>query len=226
MTSSGKGRPPEVKSEPIEGFELIETGTVAIYRSLYGRIFWDLDHADRELRGESIDYANLIHAAAHLRLVIEQVTIASFVASHKFVAQAERSVRAADNFDKARKTLKKLNPNYWPVAFGEITRNGATALGVQPGMGLAEEEIGRYFGTVSEVLHAQSPYVQSRAKAGPDAHYVQYSELSEKLRSLVTSHIVQMAGAPEFLYLRRYGEDIRVQAVSTETPLLSSPKPE
>nr|EEI15198.1 hypothetical protein HMPREF0276_0554 [Corynebacterium accolens ATCC 49725] len=60
---------PNLKSEKVEGFSFVESGTISAYQMTYDRIFWDLDHALSELAGPQIDFANLIHAAAHLRLV-------------------------------------------------------------------------------------------------------------------------------------------------------------
>lgn len=207
------------QSEPIDGFNLLESGSPAIYRSLYERIFWDLDLAYEELSGERISYANIIHAAAHLRLVIEGIAIASFVASHNLVSEAGYSIRNASNYDSARKTLKKLNPNFWPVSFGPVVHEGQQGSGVRPGVGLHEGEVGRYFGSVSEVLHAQTPYVEKKKRPAPEEYLQQYLDLHEKLNALISSHIVQLADSPEYLYLHRSAGEIRVQAFRSENPM-------
>lgn len=218
----GKGtrRGESMQSAPIEGFGVLETGTVVAYGALYHRIFWDLEQAETELGGPRIDYANLIHAAAHLRLVIEQVTMASFVASHTLISEAGTAVSNSRQFDSARKVLKKLNPHYWPVAFGVVTHNGSSGLGVRPEVGLQESEIGRYFGSVSEVLHAQSPYVLKKRRPEPDEHHAIYRELAIELRTLLDEHVVQLAGHPEYLRFRHLDGENRVEAIRTQEPLL------
>lgn len=207
-------------SKPIQGFEALETGTVAIYRTLYDRIFWDLEHAHDQLCGPEMDFADLIHSAAHLRLVIEQVTMASFVASHTLVAQANVAVSNCRNFDSARKILQRLNPHYWPASFGQVTYGDRQGLGVRSGVGLQEAEIGRYFGLLSEVLHAQTPYVIKKRRRPPEEYMSEYRTLEEKLSILLESHIVQMADQAEYLYLTRNGQDIRTRAFSTDRALL------
>ena len=207
-------------SKPIQGFEALETGTVAIYGTLYDRIFWDLDHAHDQLSGPKVDFADLIHSAAHLRLVIEQITMASFVASHTLVSQANVAVSNSRNFDSARKILRRLNPHYWPASFGRVTHGDREGLGVRPGVGLKEAEIGRYFGLLSEVLHAQTPYVLNKRRRPSEEYLSEYRTLEEKLSLLLESHIVQMADQTEYLYLTRNDKDIRTQAFSTDQKLL------
>ena len=207
-------------SKPIQGFEALETGTVEIYRTLYDRIFWDLDHARNQLSGPKIDFANLIHSAAHLRLVIEQITMASFVASHTLVSQANVAVSNSRNFDSARKILQRLNPHYWPASFGQVTHGDREGLGVRSGVGLREAEIGRYFGLLSEVLHAQTSYLLNKRRRPPEEYLSEYRTLEDKLSLLLESHIVQVANQAAYLYLTRNGKDIRTQAFSTDQKLL------
>lgn len=210
---------PRMQSEKIDGFELLETGTVAIYRSLYNRIFWDLDHAAAELGGPQIDFANLIHAAAHLRLVLERVTTASFVASYELFKKAQQNIETAKDFGEMRKRVRSLNPHYWPSAFGPVEHDGKNGLGVLKDVGLDESEVGRNFGTVSRFLHAPNPF---RQKGGsPDDDLMKLQELVEGLQKLLPFHIVQMADSSEFLYLRRFPNgEIQVEAIKTTAPLL------
>ena len=114
--------PGSMQSERIDGFENIETGTPVLYRWIYDRIFWDLDHAEVELTGSRVDFANLIHAAAHLRLVLERVVTASFAASKRLFDKAQKKMESAKDFGEMRKRLKELNPNYWPCSFGSRTQ--------------------------------------------------------------------------------------------------------
>lgn len=218
--ADGRGDSDIHSSEAIQGLEALETGTVAIYRTLYDRIFWDLDHARHQLSGPKIDFADLIHSAAHLRLVIEQITMASFAASHTLVSQANVAVSNSRKFDSAQKILRKLNPHYWPASFGKVTHGGREGLGVRSGVGLQEAEIGRYFGLLSEVLHAQTPYVLKKRRRPPEEYLSEYRTLEEKLSLLLESHIVQMADTPEYLYLTRNGKEISTQAFSTDQKLL------
>ena len=206
-----------VVSEPIDGFVNVETGTVAIYRKLYDRIFWDLNEAEAELSGERIDFANLIHAAAHLRLVIEGVTAASFTANHVLFAKVNLRMQSAKNYDAMRKAVRNLNQHYWPRAFGIVEHGSQTGLGVLSDTGLAEAEVGRYFGTVSELLHVRNPFAK---KPTPDDYLEQLQSLIEKFRDLLNWHIVQLADSSEYLYLRNLDGEIKVQALKTEHPLL------
>ena len=206
-----------IVSEPIDGFMNVETGTVAIYRNLYERIFWDLNEAETELSGEHIDFASLIHAAAHLRLVIEGVTAASFTANHVLFAKVNQKMQGAKNFDAMRKAVRNLNKHYWPRAFGVVEHGGQTGLGVLSDTGLAEGEIGRYFGTVSELLHVRNPFAKPRT---PEDYLEQLLSLTEKFRDLLDGHLVQLADSSEYLYLRNIDGEIKVQAFRTENPLL------
>ena len=217
---TGSGAPASMRSEEIHGFGTLETGIVAIYGALYDRIFWDLELAEEQLGGSRIDYADLIHAAAHLRLVIEQVALASFVASHRLISTAGIAISNSRDFDRARKTLRKPNPHYWPVSFGQVERGGQVGLGVRPDIGLREKEVGQFFGAVSEVLHAQSPYVLKKVKPTPDQHLEQYQELTTKLRVLLDEHIIQLAEHPEYIRLRHVDGENRVDAFRTEVNLL------
>lgn len=206
-------------SERIDGFELLETGTLAIYSSMYDRIFWDLDHAKRELEGPQIDFASLIHAAAHLRLVLERVATASFVASRELFIRAQQSVETAKDFGEMRKRVRALNSHYWPSAFGPVEHDGKSGLGVLAGVGLAEGDVGRSFGTVSRLLHAPNPFRQNATT--PDRDLEVLDGLIVGLQELLHSHIVQIANSTEFLYLRRSpAGEILAQAVRTEAPLL------
>ena len=208
-----------MQSEKIEGFELLETGTVAIYRSMYDRIFWDLDHAAAELEGPQIDFASLIHAAAHLRLVLERVITASFVASYELFKKAQQNIETAKDFGEMRKRVRSLNQHYWPSAFGPVEHDGKNMMGVLKDVGLDESEVGRNFGTVSRLLHAPNPFRQK--ESSPDDDLMKLQELVEGLQKLLNFHVVQMAGSCEFLYLRRFPDgEIRVQAIKTTSPLL------
>lgn len=208
-----------MRSARIEGFNNLESGTPVAYRWIYDRIFWDLDHAAHELAGPKVDFANLIHAAAHLRLVLERVVTASFAASHVLFNQASRDVGAAKDFGEMRKSLKRLNPNYWPSAFGEVEHNGVAGLGVRTGIGVAETEVGRQFGLVSTLLHAPNPF--KKDKIPPEDTFDQLKLLTAKLQEMLPWHIVQLAESSEFLYLRRTVDaGIVVEAIRTERPLL------
>lgn len=210
---------PRFQSEKIEGFSFVESGTVALYRTTYDRVFWDLDHAAAELAGPRVDFANLIHAAAHLRLVLERVTTASFIASYNIFQEAQESVTSAKDFGEVRKKLNRLNRNYWPVAFGQVTCRDRTGLGVLPDVGVPEEEVGRIWGALSRILHAPNPFKSKTTT--PDQDFTMLKGLVSELQKLLNSHIVQLADSCEVFYLRRFdGGRIVVQAIRTETPLL------
>lgn len=210
---------PSLKSEKVEGFSFVESGTIAAYQMTYDRIFWDLDHALSELAGRQVDFANLIHAAAHLRLVLERVTTASFIAAYNIFLEAQESVTTAKDFGEVRKKLKKLNSNYWPVAFGQVTHDGNTGLGVLPNVGVQETEVGRIWGNLSGILHATNPFKEKTST--PDQDFTMLKDLAFDLEDLLRSHIVQLADSSEVFYLRRLPDgEIAVQAFKTEAPLL------
>ncbi|TRX47091.1 hypothetical protein FNY88_10950 [Corynebacterium guaraldiae] len=203
----------------MSGFAFVESGIVAFYQKTYERIFWDLDHAESELSGNRIDFANLIHCAAHLRLVLERVTTASFIASYSLFEEAQQSVTAAKDFGEVRKKLKRLNSHYWPVAFGEVAYQGRTGLGVMPDTGFQEEMLGKTWGDLSSLLHAPNPF--KATPSDPEETLEMLSQLTSSLKLLLQSHIVQLAESNEFFYLRRLSRnEIRVQAIKTDSPLL------
>lgn len=207
------------QSESLEGFSSLESGILVAYRNLYERIFWDLEQASTSLDSESCDFADLIHAAAHLRLTLEEVTIASFVANHALLARARTSVRNANDFDSARKALRKLNPHYWPVSFGPVTHGSNQGLGVRQ-LGLAEGDIGPCFGVTSELLHAANPY--RARKRSPEEYLAELRSLRERLQSRLESHVVQMAGEPEYVCLWVEDGTVCVRALRTTEPLLGA----
>ena len=211
--------PPNLKSEKVEGFSFVESGTISAYQMTYDRIFWDLDHALSELAGPQIDFANLIHAAAHLRLVLERVTTASFIAAYNIFLEAQENVTKAKDFGEVRKKLKKLNSNYWPVAFGQVTHDGNTGLGVLPNVGVQETDVGRIWGNLSGILHAPNPFKEKTST--PDLDFTMLKDLASDLEDLLRSHIVQLADSSEVFYLRRLPDgEIAVQAFKTGAPLL------
>ena len=211
--------PGSMQSERIDGFENIETGTPVLYRWIYDRIFWDLDHAEVELTGSRVDFANLIHAAAHLRLVLERVVTASFAASKRLFDKAQKKMESAKDFGEMRKRLKELNPNYWPCSFGYVTHDGTVGQGVRPEVGLQESEVGRSFGLVSAILHAPNPFKKN--ETSPEENFEALRALCLFLRELLESHVVQRAYSSEFLLLRRDGNgESRVQNIKTDRPLL------
>ncbi len=208
-----------MRSARIEGFDNVESGTPVMYRWIYDRIFWDLDRATVELAGPEVDFANLIHAAAHLRLVLERVVTASFAASHVLFNRASLEVGTAKDFGEMRKRLKRLNRNYWPSAFGEVEHGGAAGIGVLTGTGVPEAEVGRQFGLVSSVLHAPNPF--KKDNPSPEDTFEQLKLLTSNLLEMLPCHIVQLAESSEYLYLRRTVDaGIVVQAIRTERPLL------
>lgn len=208
-----------MQSEEIDGFDNIETGTPVLYRWIYDRIFWDLDHAEAELAGSRVDFANLIHAAAHLRLVLERVVTASFAASHRLFDKAQKKMESAKDFGEMRKRLRELNPNYWPCSFGYVVHDGNLGQGVRLEVGLQEIEVGRSFGLVSAILHAPNPFKEK--KTLPEENFEALKALSLNLRELLESHIVQLADSSEFLLLQRDNNgEIRVQGIKTDRPLL------
>lgn len=210
---------PNLKSEKVEGFSFVESGTISAYQMTYDRIFWDLDHALSELAGPQIDFANLIHAATHLRLVLERVTTASFIAAYNIFLEAQENVTKAKDFGEVRKKLKKLNSNYWPVAFGQVTHDGNTGLGVLPNVGVQETDVGRIWGNLSGILHAPNPFKEKTST--PDLDFTMLKDLASDLEDLLRSHIVQLADSSEVFYLRRLPDgEIAVQAFKTGAPLL------
>lgn len=69
------------------------------------------------------------------------------------------------------------------------------------------------------MLHAQTPYVEKKKRPAPEEYLQQYLDLHEKLNALISSHIVQLADSPEYLYLHRSAGEIRVQAFRSENPM-------
>ena len=118
-----------------------------------------------------------------------------------------------------RKSVKSLNPHYWPTSFGPVAVVGGIRTGVRREVGLQEAEVGRYFGTVSELLHVHNPF--AKKKPEPAEYLNRLEALITGFHDLLDSHIVQLAQSPEYLYLRRLDDgEIVVQAVATEHPLL------
>lgn len=204
---------PQLHSEKVDGFNQLETGTVEIYGSMFERISWDLKQADHILHAKNLNYADLIHAAAHLRLTIESTVYASFVANHAKLAEVNKVMSSTKTMAQAQKILKDLNPDYWPYGVEDSFENGERLV-VPVKNGLREEEIGEYYGKLSEVLHARNP--ARKKPRNPEQYLETYKELSFKLVRTLANHMTHLADSSERLYARIFENPVKIQGIKVE----------
>ncbi len=94
---------------------LIEDEDRNRYAGQMERVKLRIDEALR-LIDEIQDERALVYAAAQLRLALEETAFASLVGNRKSMEEAERSV-ALSGWDKASKSLRAINPDYWPWCY-------------------------------------------------------------------------------------------------------------
>jgi hypothetical protein len=193
-------------------FKHIEEGALQAYKWSLNRIKWDLEHADSELSGDAIDFSNLIHAAAHLRLVIENTVFVGLFSNRQLLLEAEKNLSAKRDMGDTRKLIRKVNPHYWPRG-QRPPENGDTKVALEPHPdALGEDEYSREWGNLSRLLHGQNPYLVKTET--PSEVLESQLRLSERLHATLDFHFIYLPSG-EILYGRIIGESEQVQMLQT-----------
>ena len=144
----------------------------------------------RQLLGQPVTRVEWI--AVELRIALELVVLGSLVTNRNAISRVS-SVFKVKDVTEARKLVREVNPRYWPTPLesGDLDDDGA--LTAQPFHGdfLQENEWGREYGFLSELVHAQHPYAEPR----------ELTSVAEQLRSLfyrmailLRQHAIVLAG--------------------------------
>ncbi len=187
-----------------------ETGVEESDRIRYAgqleRIKLRIDEADR-IRKEIRDERGVVYAAAQLRLALEEIAYASLVGNRSAMEQAERSLLVS-GWDKASKSLKAINPDYWPRGISEFPgEDGNPSKWLDVTDGLSESDVARAWGRLSQILHARNPWhVSSDFKA--ESTFI--SDLIGKLRKTLSSHLIKLVGGEHLLFCQVGASPVRV----------------
>ncbi|MGD8151397.1 hypothetical protein [Ornithinimicrobium sp. Y1694] len=154
------------------------------------------------------DERAVVYAAVQLRLAIEEVAFASLVGNRKAMEEAERSV-AVNGWDKVTKSLKVINPNYWPRGVREV--RGETNEWLDVTGGVAESDVARIWGRLSQVLHARNPW-REPLDLKEERAFIQ--ELIGRLRTTLNSHFITLVGGRQKLFCQVGSQPVRVYLFS------------
>lgn len=193
---------------PNDGVDMDEEHLVADedrsrYAAQMERIKLRIDEAQR-VACELGDERGLIYAAAQLRLAIEEIAFASLVGNRKAMEEAERSL-ALNGWDKAIKSLRTVNPEYWPRGVIEI--RGETNEWIDVTDGLFESDVARTWGRLSQLLHARNPW-----RGVPDlkSEGEFMMSLIGQLRTTLNAHFITLAGDRQKLFCQVGSQPVRV----------------
>lgn len=133
----------------------------------------------------------LERAALHLRMVLELVMLGSLV-THREDAEAVSTALHRKDADEARKLVRRINPRHWPVPVtSRLTGAGVREHRAVNSGYLKEDEWGKAYGLVSDVLHARNPFARH-----PDLKLLRrdLSQLRERLQRLLNEHEIHFVG--------------------------------
>lgn len=170
------------------------------YAAQMERIKLRIDEAQRVL-DVLRDERGILYAATQLRLAVEEIAFASLIGNRKAMEEAERSV-ALNGWDKAIKSLRAVNEQYWPRGVTEEKNEWVDVAG-----GLAEPDVAKSWGCLSQLLHARNPW-----RGAPDlkaeADFIR--QLIGQLRTTLSSHLISLVGDRQKLFCQVWSQPVRV----------------
>ena len=193
-------------------FKSIERAALTAYSFSLDRIKWDLVQADTALSGSTTDYADLVHAAAHLRLVIENTVFASLFSNRRLLLDAEHNLKAKRDMGETRKLIRRVTPRYWPQGVCAPGILGGAALEPHPDS-LAEDAYTKAWGRLSALLHGRNPYLQCRCE--PDEIHAWELDLAKQLHATLDYHFIYLP-ENEILYARVASDPIAIQMLKVD----------
>ncbi len=130
--------------------------------------------------------------AVELRIALELIVLGSLVTNRNAISKVS-SVFKVKDVTEARRVVREVNPEYWPTPLESGPRDDDGALTAQPFAGdfLRENEWGREYGFLSELVHAQHPYFQRREPASVAG---QLRSLFYRIAILLRQHVIVLAG--------------------------------
>lgn len=130
--------------------------------------------------------------AVELRIALELIVLGSLVTNRNAIARVS-SVFKIKEVTYARKLVREVNPDYWPTPIESGPRDDDGTLTAQPFEGdfLRENEWGREYGFLSELVHAQHPYSDPRDRA---SDVERLRALFYRVAILLRQHAIVLAG--------------------------------
>lgn len=161
------------------------------YQAVLTEIGARLETADRYLTGTGTMF-DAESAATQLRIVLELIVTGSLVANREAIAKVSSVLKIKDAAE-ARRTVRAVNPDYWPkpIARRQAGERHFEMLAVDDPV-LTEEDWGREFGFVSDLLHARTPHEPPR---GLQADAERLQDLSNRIKALLKEHWITLLGA-------------------------------
>lgn len=129
------------------------------------------------------------YAALQVRMLLELIVMASFVSNRAAIEKITTALDRKD-VDGARKAARNANQYYWPKAVWVV--DDTTLEGRPDDEVLTEDEWGRAWGKVSDLLHVQNPYALVRDLANAHAEMVQILRLTD---ALLEKHVLLLSPA-------------------------------
>ena len=116
-----------------------------------------VEHAVAILENVSVVF-DLESAALQLRKAIELVALATLTVNRQNL-ESITTVLHQKHWDDARKLIRRVNPDYWPVPFEPFPdATGRVALEPIEEPFLTEADAGREYGFLSDLIHAENPF--------------------------------------------------------------------
>lgn len=170
-----------------------------------------------------LDFVRVDAAAVQIRKALEMVAYGSLVANRSQLEEVALAFKKS-NAKQARKTVKRINPEYWPRPVTQEVRTPTAddpskfhLHDVEEGY-LREKDWGRAHGEMSDILHAKKPYDPS-IDLEADAHKIE--SVRDRLVCLLDHYTVRLAGAEFLLIAGMQTEetgDVQVAVFRREAP--------
>ena len=190
--------------------QLVDDDDRARYATQMERVKLRIDEA-ANLLNSIHDERAVLYAAVQLRLVLEELSFASLVGNRKALEQAQLSWNQR-NWDAAVKSLRRLNPEYWPRGVAEVNEIDKSEW-IDIEGGLSEASVARIWGRLSAILHAKNPW-DDRLNVSAEAAFVR--DLISVLRLTLSSHFITLVGGAQLLFCRVWSSPIQVYLFSQQ----------
>jgi len=141
------------------------------------------------LTQEWITQADVELSALHVRKVLELIVMSSLAANRRAIA-AIASAFASKDVSEVRKLARQVNSLYWPQPV-RLERAGVGVVSDEPLEGaLREEDWGKAYGYVSNLLHVSNPYNKPFDLAHAPEKVIQ---IRNELVTLLDHHVIYLA---------------------------------
>lgn len=127
------------------------------YTATHSEIKYRLDYASKELKVVT-EILSFESAVLQVRKSIELVALGT-LAANKNLLQEISTTLLTKNWNEARKILRNMNSEYWPIPFkSRESDNRPDSLIPIDAPFLTEDESGAAWGFLSDLLHANNPF--------------------------------------------------------------------